>query len=185
MKKTLPIVILVIYNFVHLQSFSQIDFTSLDPEVTLELPDSIGINYLSLDVDNNGEVDFKFGVRYFTTMETTPREIPSYNSEIVSVDSNALSPGPFSQGDSISSSLRFYPYEEIYCWIPEFGGRLGSWAHQLSSPDDISFIGLKLVKNNREYYGWAKIRTNGRSLNIYSYAINTIPDQFILAGQEN
>lgn len=168
-----------------ISAFAQIDHTILNPEVTVTIPDSIGTNFYYLDLDNNGTTDFNLEVKLFFTSEFSPRSVKSYSSDISGLVSNKINVGPFLYGEIISDSIEDYNKDLISGWIPEYGGKLGSWPHTLTSSENIAYVGLKLDKNGSTYFGWLKLKTDGKSITIYSYAINTSPNQSITAGQIN
>ena len=185
MRKTIFLFYLALISLVYLPTYAQISSTTLNPEINIKIPGSTGTNYYNLDLDNNGSVDYKFSVRYFTTSEFSHRDVPSYSATITGIDQNKVCAGPFQLNDSISASENYFTKDNIYSYIPESGGRSGAWAYSLSSSDDIAYVGLKLDKNGSTYYGWVRLKSNGKTITIYSYAVNTSPNIHISAGQEN
>ena len=185
MRKTIFLFYLALISLVYLPTYAQISSTTLNPEINIKIPGSTGTNYYNLDLDNNGSVDYKFSVRYFTTSEFSHRDVPSYSATITGIDQNKVCAGPFQLNDSISVSANYFTKDNIYSYIPESGGRSGAWAYSLSSSDDIAYVGLKLDKNGSTYYGWVRLKSNGKTITIYSYAVNTSPNIHISAGQEN
>lgn len=185
MRKTTFLFFLALFSLLYQQTYAQITSVTLDPEVIIKKPDSTGTNFYSLDLDNNGSVDFKLSVRSFTTSEFSHMDVPSYSATITGLDLNKACVGPFQLNDSISGLANYFTKDAIYSYIPESGGRLGAWAYSLTPSDDIAYIGLKLNKNGSTYYGWVRLKSNGKTITIYSYAVNTSPNIHISAGQEN
>ena len=51
-------------------------------------------------------------------------------------------------------------------------GYLGYWPSQISIVDEFAYIGLEFNYNGGTYYGWIKLKTDGKSFTIQSYAWN-------------
>jgi len=163
--------------------YSQIESTVLSPPDSITLPDTTDVKYYYLDIDDNDTTDFYLEVIRFTTSENTPRDVESYSCNVYSLDNNRINSGPYELNDTISSSIQYHETDLLYGWIPEYGGSVGSWSYHLSSPDDVAYIGLKLVKPTGTYYGWLKLKANYNCFTVYSYALNETLGQMIKAGQ--
>jgi hypothetical protein len=162
---------------------AQIDHTVFDPPVVISIPDSCGSTKYDLDLNNDSSYDFYLEVELFNTIETSPRLIRSHRSNIFGYGSNKINPGPFTAGDPISSSLNYLEWSAFYGWVPEYGGFIGNWAIQKIKPENSAYIGLKLEKNGLYYYGWIELKTDGRFIEILSYAVETSASVPIDAGQ--
>lgn len=185
-KKLTTVLILLTFSILPFFGKSQVNFTLNEPAVTVKMTDSIGTNFLDLDIDNNNIIDFRIGVEHKTSNIYTHERFIYTFSYLDSQGDNGFYCEPLVYGQEISDSLIFLKYNFIYGYAKEYGGDLGAWA--TAEPpvvDSYAYLGLKLIKNEQIYYGWLQLKTNGKSVTIHSYGYNTNSDQSIEAGQTN
>ena len=165
------------------QLIAGVTFTDIN-DSTINLPDTLDVlNLYELDLDQNGSVDFIITTRLFNSYEGRDAPYIAEAIEVQGTNDNEVSIGPFYNNDSIDSSNYFQIIASIIGHIPG-EGNVGQWEH-LTQINDDAFVGLSLSKNGQNYYGWLKLRTDGKSVTIESYAFNTSPNAMILAGQIN
>lgn len=179
LKISLLFLIYIIYSGVN----AQISFTDINPDTTIFHPDTVGgTNYYNLDLNNDGITDFKIGAEYSLSSEFTHRALENYLIKISTVIPNKVNVGPYFEGDTISPSANYLKSNWIYGIIAG-QGIIGAWPVDVNSVDIYAYIGLEFNLNNSEYYGWVRLKTNGYSFSIDSYAWNNIPGQLIIVGQ--
>jgi hypothetical protein len=165
-------------------TYSQIEYTSLNPQVIQNCPNTVGTNYYSLDLNDDNIPDYKIGAKYFETNEGPHPPDDAYEVFIYGTNDNTLSIGPFNENDSINGSLNFYKSDAIIGYIPPYE-YMGAWNE---SSDDISnfyYIGLRIKKKGQSYYGWLYIKASPRSFTIRSYAYNKTAGQAIITNEPN
>lgn len=183
-RKQFAILLLIITFFCSKAIYAGIDYTNI-ADTTIRMPNTINsINYYYLDVNNDGNGDFKIGLKYFESWEGYH---PPHNSYIVSVSGigpNQVNQGPFFANDTIQSNLSFEGYSGISGGVPGIGP-IGRWPYFNNDPNVFAYIGLKFTIDSEEHYGWVRIKTDGRSVTIGSYAYGTTKGEMIIAGQIN
>lgn len=187
MKKTKQKIKFILVSFILViatYSYSQVDYTLINPESTISKPDSIGINYYDLDLNDDDTTDYKIGARFFLSNEGPHPPYNAYEVIIWSTGENALDTGPFIENDTIDSSNTFRLTDVILGRIPVHGN-IGAWSVKDGNFNIYRFIGLKLKKNNQFYYGWLKIKATESSFTIRSYAINETAGQAIVISEPN
>ncbi len=127
MRKIIVLISLIILGVINIPCYSQISYTVINPQVTVTMPDSIGVNYYNMDLNNDGSVDFRIGDRYKITMEYSSNFFDFYYVFIESLNENKINVGPYFDDDTISSSLNFHKTNWIYGYGREYGGFVGSW----------------------------------------------------------
>ena len=141
-----------------------------------------------LDVDADGIMDFEFvsQVQYVSggtpTSSTSEAYYGSVNcvnnyDSVISISIN----GPVgiksvvSAGNVISNSLNYINASSIYYTYP----RLGSLGINYTN----DYIGFKIVRHNKNYFGWILFSNIANSMTIKSWAINKTANNSIIAGQ--
>jgi len=179
---------------------AQIIYTDVNPDFT---GSTNGAAYL-LDLNNDGITDFTISMLQstygscgnFGSATSTTINIVSANSNAVLVDTIALYPEALSVNQNIDSlglwlsgsllltsripSCVHNPILNFWYWVFDNTGR---WNNRTNK-----FLGLRLVADGNNYYGWAKldIYNQGDSASFFTvkeYAYNGTPDQSLLTGQ--
>lgn len=140
------------------------------------------MNYYYLDLNDDDTTDFKIGARFFLHDDGPHPPYEGYIVTIISIDQNGINIGPIDENSTIDSNLSFEQMDNIYGTIQGMGN-VGIWPYLLDNPQTYGYIALKLVAEGNTYYGWVKMKTDGRSFTIDSYAYNTTPGHPISAGQ--
>ncbi len=149
-------------------------------------PDTIeGTNYYELDINNDDIIDFRIGASFSLTNEFSSSVFDCHFTFIHSLDQNRIYTFPLFDGDTITSTLNFAKKDVLYGYAVEHDGYLGYWPSRISSVDEYAYIGLEFNFNSDIYYGWLKLKTDGRSATIESYALNQAAYQPIYADQTN
>ncbi len=159
------------------ESEAQIIYTDINPDFY----DSNG--YFSLDLNNDGVVDFQFNAltnifTYSTSYsywEVHSHEflIECIGSNKVVIDSVPL-PKALIQSDNISVNNDWGSNQVLY----KYSGFVGNWDNSTEK-----FAGLKLKIGTTNYYGWVRVIVDGAYLKIKDYAFNNFPEHSIQAGQ--
>lgn len=183
MSKTTFLFYLVLISLVYHSAYAQISATILDPGITITLPTTIGENYFNLDLNNDGSDDFRIGAKYSYTMENSQDYFDFNYVFIESLNENKINVGPYFDTDTISSFIKFHKTNWIYGYGEEYGGHIGSWPSSVESPDTFACIALQFIQNNNIFYGWVKLKTDGKAFTVIGYGWNQSPNQPIFAGQ--
>lgn len=184
-KQKLKFILVSLILVITTSIYSQVDYTVLNPEVTITMPDSIGTNYYDLDLNNDGTIDFKIGAKFTFTNEFTRSHFDFYYVFVESENSNRFNAGPFEDSDIISSSLNFVKTNWIYGFGHELGGYIGSWPSSIASVETYAYLSLEFIHNNNSHFGWVRLKTDGKSFTVQSFAWNQSANQPINAGQTN
>lgn len=173
---------LLVLQLFYTASIAQIEYFNLSPETTVSNPDTIGTNYYNLDLNNDGNIDYMIGAEYSETNEFTRNALANYIVKINTDTLNKINPGPYFEGDTINQEEYFLKFSKIYCILA--GNRIiGAWPNVINSVDTYGYIGLEFHQNNNVYYGWVRLKTDGFSFSIDSYAWNKTTGQHIIIGQ--
>ncbi len=188
LKKLITCLIVIIIFTIFSQVKAEIHYTDVIPDSMInaqEIPDST--LYYLLDLNNDGNNDFKIGIRYWITYPT-PSGCENIMIWIASDDSiNMIAADEIAymtciqqlnSTDIIDNSLPWYSPSLLICdWVE------GSQLCSCLTGD--TFIGLKLVVNNDTLFGWVRIEfpPAHTSFIIKDYAYNDVPEEQILAGQ--
>jgi hypothetical protein len=183
MKSKLIILLNLILLLSSLNVYSQIISGNFNPDVIITLPDSIGENYYLLDINNDNSMDYKIACRSFYTMKTSYKQFYNYGSAIDSIGNSRVNTGPYFNGDTINNDSYFRKSGYLYGLFPESLGLIGSWYLTVPDTDTFAYVGLKIFINSQSYFGWLKIKTDGKEITLDSYAWNQTPGQYIIAGQ--
>lgn len=183
------------------QAQAQIIYTDVVPDQTFP---AIG-DTCSLDVDNDGNVDFLIAHHTWTVPCSTPCVGTRQRNwvKITPMGTNAVantvpyaSQLPPSQSidpaltwdDAGGQVLLIRGTPGCINWglshICSPGGITGQWLNgaSVASPQ---FLGLRFDSAGSTFYGWASlsIPSNGATFTLKDYAYNSVPDEFILAGE--
>jgi len=174
MKKLLAISMLILLvKF----SFSQMLYTDLEPDVDFHQNNGWE-NYFTLDLNNDGIDDLEF------TREVTPDVLTfrvRFYSEFAFISTSNYGIYLFENMDLIDSNIVYYNNLEVFTDIPLCDNvSYDCWSETDWCVLSKKYIGLKFENDGNVYYGWILIKDFHT---IDSYAINTIPDEFIFAGQ--
>ncbi|MFI5219728.1 MAG: T9SS type A sorting domain-containing protein [Bacteroidia bacterium] len=176
---------------------AQIIYTDLVPDIS----DTCVFNYggscnhvNNFDLNNDGNDDFGITVyntfhsgvwcnsQYYSYSEIGISAVPLDSNEIAIANGNSAI--QFNLSDTIGSLQSWVNSgtllsKTIYFYFPcpNPGGIFYGNGH----------LGLKLVKNGLDYFGWIRLNVNPNtpsyySCTIYDFAFNNAPGQFILAG---
>ncbi|MFI5135700.1 MAG: T9SS type A sorting domain-containing protein [Chitinophagales bacterium] len=176
------------------ESSAQILYKDINPDFSS--PEGLG--HLALDLNNDGVVDFQivFG-DYITTSGSSSAYL--YIGTINWISVKAMNGNQLiGQGGNFSSAAKLYtndPISSAALWIggsnyhvmgyfyDSVHGNIsesGPWQNVTNG-----FLGLRLVLNNHEYYGWVRLDVINYADHavVKDYALNILPDQPILAGE--
>lgn len=176
---------IVLIFFLPTALFGQIDLTELNPPLSIQLPENPGSDTLNIDIDNDGNIDLTFGVRYYFTNTMSKESFIFYYSFYKCNSDLLISAKPLYQGDSVNNELLFVNFDFISGYSKEFGGSQGLWASNDPPVDYPAFLGFRFSDSGNNHFGWLKIQTNGKALTLYNYGLNPVPNQPITAGQIN
>jgi hypothetical protein len=163
--------------------FAQIVSFVYDPDIIINIPETEGENSYFLDINNDGNNDYKISCRRFYTMEQVHEPLLNYLAVIDSIGKNRVIGGPFSLADTININDYYYKSAFLYGLFAEMGGLMGNWYIAVPDTATFAFAGLKFYINNQPHYGWLRLKTDGKKITIDSYAWNSTPNQLIIAGQ--
>lgn len=134
--------------------YAQIEYTDFEPDLSLK-PSSY------IDIDGDQSMDFRLGISYDPYMG----ELSAYCQSIS--PGSGLSPNFVNAGDTIGQSTYFQTDLFVYIHNPV-----------------VKFIPFRFLVSSSYYYGWFRVHFNGSSNSILlDYAINSIPDQPIIASE--
>lgn len=183
MRKIIILIALIILGVIHIPCYSQISYTVINPQFTVTMPDSIDVNYYNINLDSDNSIDFRIGARYKITMEHSWRIFDFHYVFIESLNENKINVGPYFDGDTISSSIKFHKINWIYGYGQEYDGFVGSWPYSVETVDTFAYVALQFRQNNNIHYGWVKLKSDRESFTVDSFGWNQVPNQPILAGQ--
>lgn len=159
-----------------------IDTVLTFPEETpLVLDDST--NYFYFDLDADGNNDFYFYAHYWEEwLSPTAPEHPHYVMQLESMVSTGI---PWSNGCAVdfayADTIRNDEWESwglLYIDIVGF-------SDNCSLPFQDRYIGLLLEEDTNKYYGWIRLDASTDTLVFKDFAVNTIANEPIFAGQTN
>jgi hypothetical protein len=181
---------------------SNIIYTDVNPDSSILL----ATDSFNLDLNNDGVTDFEFN-KQLSSSECRSPEQPTFTFHI------HLSVTPANAGSAImtntsnllalalDSSTPIGP-DSLWATTSEVlleGGAISNCTNVSGHAGywiDVSdkYIGLKFIKDNNTYYGWARLSSTysvvspsiliiGGELILKDYAYNNVPNQPILAGQ--
>lgn len=160
---------------------SQILYTDISPDDVT----TVGDTYL-LDLDNDGTADFEFNLIIYTGNPGNVIRVRGNGNNAVSHDP-AIDPWlsyyyarALYSGDNIGASLTFKSQVILGTHYSD-GNDFGNWVGKTDR-----YLGLKLAVNSNTYYGWARLSIDAEcaSLTVSDYAVDTLANQTILAGDK-
>ena len=168
MKKTFLILAYCLLFFV-CSSYAQVVYTVPNPKIIYNFGGNTTVNY-GFDINNDLITDLTFSLyNYWGDFRTTI--IPQNNAAVVYIGSNV---DTLNLNDTIgptnnwsNSSLDLAGCDVYY----------GLW-------EDVSnkFMGVRIIKGTEILYGWVRLDVECGEIIIEDYAIDTIPNQPIIAG---
>jgi hypothetical protein len=135
-------------------------------------PDFLFINsdHFNLDLNNDGVVDLKF-TYYWSQLTTNNWATSKYVSAFPGPD--MVSSLPLNLNDTIDENLDWQSSA-----VFTRNGNTGPWLNILTD----KFLPIKHIEGGHSYYGWVRLRCNWNHYTIYDWALDTIAEQPILAG---
>lgn len=177
------VILFVLVFYTEESCFSQIVSFGYEPDIIINLPETEGENSYFLDINNDGNNDYKISCRMFYKMEQVHEPLINYLAVIDSIGANRVIGGPFWFADTIFENTFISKSALLYGLIHENGGLIGHWYLAVPDTETYAYTGLKFYINNQPHYGWLRLKTNGKRITIDSYAWNSTPNQLIIAGQ--
>jgi len=163
-------------------AYGQIDYTDIDPDEVLT-----GTRFL-LDLNGDGTTDYEIsndGVFSGATPGTTARVYTSNSSSILGLNGGGNYNYPFalSEGAPIDDAQT--------TWIANANYQTLNWQgcaytnSQWCDGQVDKYLGLRITIGTDKYYGWVRmdIPADASSITIKDYAINTIANEGLLAGE--
>lgn len=178
MKKHL--IILTFFVLCSATAKTQIIYTDFDPDTTLYVPNYGDIGY-ALPIKSDTTYDFGLVLRRITASSGGGKDIHliSNNQNMIAGYCD-LQPyvGEYYvlEGDTIDASSIWRTYNHYLYYSTDL-----PWAC-IPPPIDL-YWGLKIVDNTGTYYGWLRVSLTMHSITLKDFAYNSVPDQFIIAGQ--
>jgi len=185
MKHIKLILVIFFFQYTIIGLKGQIQFTELSPDTTLAQPRTANSTiYYRIDINGDTITDYKIGIEFKQTYESVHEPLDNYTVFIISFDNRWVNVGPYFLGDTINQTSTFKKSNFIY-GKDAIMGFLGPWPKKNEDTDNFAYLGIKMDINGNNHYGWIKIKTNGHSFTLDSYAYNITPNQYIKAGQTN
>ena len=152
---------------------AQIVYTDVDPDTTIEAPSTVpcegcqSANFFYFDINDDDTLDFKVSAAHYQIYDAGWHD--QYSISVLPLNNNKCAWGFHIDNDTIGNNL----YWQDYTLISD------SWPYQTEG-----YAGLKLIKNNQNYYGWVRMEwSHYVKATIKDYAYNSVAGQLILAGQ--
>ncbi len=155
---------------------SQIIYTDINPDTVLLANSSAPFHYYYMDINQDSIIDFKFAHFAPSTSWLKAEVYCQYGNN---QDEAVLTSGSTPISLSFNSTI---------------GASSGSWTNTVSGstnsalflPNGLTdkYIGLRIQLSGQWHYGWAKVDvpSNAGSFTLKSFAVNTLPNQMINAG---
>ena len=168
-------------------SVAQITYTDIEDTI-LTFPANIpGIqdetDYFYFDLDQDGNDDFYFNAHYWEVW-VSPHfpEFPHYVFQIHPITSGTIANSgewpcaiAYQHWDPIEPTV-WHSYGDIYAQVVQGG-------INCDLPYEDKYFGLRLVKDDQDYYGWLCLDASFDTLRFKGFAINNTPGEMIRAGQ--
>ncbi len=167
--KTIKIIILFTLLFNIAQA--QVIYTDVVPDASFSYP---------IDINNDGEVDFKFIRLYYQEYDTWTKicKIQTFGDNQVAINNGSAA--VIQLCEEINNNYEWSGQNEVIMFFHTFGyGHYGNWYNV-----DHGFVGLKINTSKGSYYSWVRIQVQGFSHKVIDYAYNTTAGEFILAGND-
>ena len=172
---------------------AQIVYTDVNPDTIMSCPNNPCNKSYSLDLNNDGTVDFTLRTVYNILTCSGQNFISTKSVSILSQSGNLAASNMLFANSSIGSSLSFSTNSVTLRSIvtgsigPGCTGSLGTTGSWINTSD--YYLGLQFALGSNTYYGWVRLNvvvassSSTVSCTVKDYAYNTIPNQPILAGQ--
>ena len=167
--KTIKIIMLFALLFNIAQS--QVIYTDVVPDALFSY---------SIDINNDGEVDFKF--IYISIQEydswTQRYKIQTFGDNQVAINNGSAA--VIQLGEEVNNDHEWSVQNEVIMYVHNnVYGHYGNWYNV-----DHGFVGLKINTSKGLYYSWVRIQVQGFYHKVIDYAYNTTAGEFILAGND-
>lgn len=164
---------------------AQINFTELLPDTTIVHSKVSGSTiYYAIDMNDDSLMDYRIGIKFHQSFESPHHAFDNFAVFIISKGGNCMNVGPYLTNDTIMQD-DFFCKSGLLFTQDVYWGETGSWPYHLKNRDEFAFVGTRMLCDGEYHYGWIKLKTDGYSFTVDSYAYNNTPDQFIKAGQKN
>ncbi len=161
---------------------AQIETTNI-PDTTILAPKTADSTYIyAIDLNGDTTIDYRIGIKYYQSYESTHQVFDNYNVFIFGSENNSVSVGPFLNNDTINQDAFFSKIDMVYTRNAHWG-IIGPWPHKIKTDNQWAYIGIKFLIGANTHYGWIRLKTDGYSFTIDSYAYNRTQNQQIKAGQ--
>lgn len=171
---------------------AQIVYTDVNTDTTISCSAVGCLHSYDLNLNNDTAVDFTLYTSYQfvpCTLETGGMMQRVYVS---SQSGNGINTLMMNANDTIGSNLAFSEGSENLRRIIFQGGQCNASSGSWTSTSD-HYLGLQITVDTNTYYGWARLNVAVPAVypnstvyfRVKDYAYNSIPNQFILAGQPN
>jgi hypothetical protein len=159
----------------------------LVPNITINhQPDST----YSVDMDHDGVMDIQFtltaggwwyGPHYYTCLNAGVYALNS-NTSVSVGDTSGGQYANYTLNSIINGSSFWSPHQELFVCMQGGGGY---WAGTANSTYPGGFIGVRIVKGGKNYFGWVQLICDGNSFTFEQYAMDANSNPYILAGQKH
>ena len=179
--------LLILLSSISMNAFTQIIYTDVNPDSTVQATIATQISSYDLDLNNDGTVDFEIRHFYPDPLNAAVELHPKNGNEVVVFASllTAKFPVALMKDDTINASnstinsTRFWLGTAPTFYLNNEAGTIGDW---LGVND--RYLGLRINLSGQWHYGWCRLDVPQTS-NLFvvkDYAFNTAPNQLILAG---
>ncbi len=141
--------------------------------------------FRTIDLDNDGQADFQISCTSWYDFVSASYPCANYNTSYVisaiqnngsvATTGNFNEVRKYSENDSISSSHQWYSSAGILVAVNQ--------APFVTDFNGSSYFGLKIRKNNQDWYGWLKLEKSGYHLTLLASGVKQGPSTGIKAGQ--
>ncbi|MFH2142375.1 MAG: T9SS type A sorting domain-containing protein [Bacteroidota bacterium] len=173
--KTNLLILFIIFFFIEVKLKAQIIYTDIDPDSTIFCPVIVpnggdSSHYFYFDLNQDDTSDFRVVARHYTYWEINDWH-DQFLIDVEHLNDNKVT-DQFASGEIINSNqtwVDFHPLSQFWTFPSE------------------AYIGLKLVVNTLEYFGWVRLdwSISSRKITIKDFAYNSTAGQPINAGQIN
>lgn len=165
---------------------AQVDYTDVIPDYIINNPE------YPIDLDNDDQIDFSLFYKTYGDQMYQAYETALLLNENISIINYSQQEDPniftriFNHDDTIKPNLEWEHHDEIFTHIAiDHMGKVlsiqGGW-----DTINMGYLALRLEKNSAFYYGWLRLYYTDNfyyNLALADYAINSIPNEEIIAGE--